>query len=245
MKPSVLNEIVKNVTGITISHDSFHLGQPGNLSEDAELDERWLEKENPSVELNDAIDDINGFMFQLQMEYIKNSKDRNLVMDVANELLRKVKDRAEIALNRLSKSGPEDANEAEDLGEAEPNTDTDVIRNPKMVNVKMPKNSFVQAGPKRLGLDNENWLKLKGQRLVVKVRPNMVNSYHNVSGGLPLLFYIDGQMYWPDEERGDLFFLSPFRLQNNAMALARDLNTPDRFEVAKDKITRNFDKMTS
>jgi hypothetical protein len=209
-----------------------------------QMQERWLEKDGLSAEFGDAISDLQGYITQLQMEYYKNSRNRNRMEELGVELLQKIKDRAEICLNRLEKAGPEDANESEQLGE-EPATQQDVIRDPKIVKAKVPRGSFVQAGFERIGLENEAYLKMRGNRIAVKVRPNMVNSYHNASKGIPLLFSIEGVMHWVDEERGEIFFLSPFRLQNNASAIAGDLIKPDRQEIAKEKLLRFYDRMTS
>ena len=213
MKVEKINSLVESVSGISMSDE-------GRLA----VNERWLTDGNVSDEVNNALDDISGDVFELQMEFYRSSKHRNALVEPAIELLTRIKDRANAALERIQTSPPEDTNEAQEIKFSE----------------KPSKASFAQIADKRISLGNEEMAKLGKGKLALKVRPNMLPSYKAAAQGLPWLFSIDGLSYYVTNQKDNVLELSPFKLQANASAIISDLMNPQRKEVGKDKLLRMF-----
>ena len=74
------------------------------------LSEKFVQDNQPSIEINDYLSDCQNLMFQLEQMYFKNTDNRNIIMPKALELIQKIKDRSDLALENLKQSSPEDVN---------------------------------------------------------------------------------------------------------------------------------------
>lgn len=75
------------------------------------LSEKFVQDNQPSLEINDYLSDTQNLMFQLEQMFFKNTDNRNLMMDKALELLQQIKDRSDLCLEKLKQSSPEDTNQ--------------------------------------------------------------------------------------------------------------------------------------
>lgn len=74
------------------------------------MSERFLKDNNPSIEMNDYLSDVQNLMYKLEQMYFKNSENRNVIVPEALELLQQIKDRTDLSLEKLKQSNPEDVN---------------------------------------------------------------------------------------------------------------------------------------
>lgn len=74
------------------------------------LSEKFVQDNQPSIEINDFLSDTQNLMFQLEQMFFKNTSDRNSILEKAVELIQQIKDRADLSIEKLKQSSPEDEN---------------------------------------------------------------------------------------------------------------------------------------
>jgi hypothetical protein len=74
------------------------------------LSEKFLQDNQPSMEINDYLSDCQNLMFQLEQMFFKKTDNRNEMMPDALKIIQQLKDRSDLALERLKISSPEDEN---------------------------------------------------------------------------------------------------------------------------------------
>lgn len=76
------------------------------------LSERFVEQNNPSIELNQFLTDSQDILFKMEQMFFRTTGNRNAMMEPATEMLQQLIDRCNLSLERLKISPPEDANES-------------------------------------------------------------------------------------------------------------------------------------
>ena len=76
----------------------------------AMMSERFLKDNNPSIEMNDYLSDVQNLTYQLEQMYFKNTENRNVIVPEALEILQQIKDRTDLSIEKLKQSNPEDVN---------------------------------------------------------------------------------------------------------------------------------------
>jgi len=74
------------------------------------MSERFLKDNNPSIEMNDYLSDVQNLTYQLEQMYFKNTDNRNVIVPEALEILQQIKDRTDLSIEKLKQSNPEDVN---------------------------------------------------------------------------------------------------------------------------------------
>lgn len=74
------------------------------------LSEKFVQENQPSIEINDYLSDCQNLLFQLEQMYFKNTENRNVIVPKSLELIAQIKERSDLALENLKQSNPEDTN---------------------------------------------------------------------------------------------------------------------------------------